>query len=65
MILQQENRICPTCGGSHFTKGVMKSSDANVRPIGKPFSLGSPVIFTFCKQCGEVASIKIEKPEKF
>jgi hypothetical protein len=43
----------------------MNNGYANVMPIGKTFSFGSPLIFTFCKRCGEVASIKVEKPEKF
>ncbi|MNC41197.1 hypothetical protein D3C76_226340 [compost metagenome] len=63
--MKQENRVCKTCGSSNFTEGEMRNGYANVMPIGKPFSFGSPVIFIFCKQCGEVASIIIEKPDKF
>lgn len=34
-------------------------------PIGSVFSVGSPYIFNFCKDCGEVAAIKVRKPQKF
>lgn len=33
-----------------------------VKPIG-PYSAGSPFIFRFCKDRGEVASIKVAKPQ--
>lgn len=56
---------CKACGSTTFTKGEINNGDANVMPIGKAFSFGSSIIFTFCKRCGEVSSIKIEKPEKF
>lgn len=63
--MNQENLICKACGSNNFTKGEISSGYANVMPIGKFLSTGSPVLYTFCKNCGEVASIKIQKPEKF
>jgi ribosomal protein L37E len=63
--MNEANLVCKSCGSTTFTKGEMNNGYANVMPIGKTFSFGSPLIFTFCKRCGEVASIKVEKPEKF
>jgi len=62
--MNQENLTCKACGSNTFTKGEVNNGHAHVMPIGK-FSFGSPVIYTFCKTCGEVASIKIKKPERF
>jgi uncharacterized Zn finger protein len=65
VIMNQENLTCKACGSTTFAKGEVNNGTANLMPIGKFFSFGSPVIFTFCKKCGEVASIKIEKPDMF
>ncbi|HIW31812.1 MAG TPA: hypothetical protein IAA29_03405 [Candidatus Paenibacillus intestinavium] len=63
--MNQENLTCKACGSTTFAKGEVNNEYAKVKPIGKMFTFGSPVIYTFCKNCGEVASIKIAKPEKF
>ncbi|MCR8656884.1 hypothetical protein [Paenibacillus endoradicis] len=63
--MNQENLTCKACGSNTFTKGEITNGYAFVMPIDKFLSSGSPVIYTFCKTCGEVASIKIKKPEKF
>ncbi|MEK3795617.1 hypothetical protein MKX42_28120 [Paenibacillus sp. FSL R7-0204] len=60
-----ENLTCKACGSTTFVKGEVNAVDARVMPIGKTFSFGSPVIYTFCKKCGEVASIRIKNPDKF
>lgn len=61
--------VCKSCGNDTFTSGQLGhgklSTDSNVRPIGSLFTSGSPLILSFCKKCGEVASIKVSKPEKF
>ena len=61
--------VCKACGNDSFTSGQLGhgklSSDSNVRPIGSLIASGSPLILSFCKNCGEVASIKVAKPEKF
>ncbi|MED4402463.1 hypothetical protein [Metabacillus fastidiosus] len=62
--MTQQELVCKSCGSESFTKGEM-SGYANIRPIDKIFTNGSPVIFTFCKNCGEVASIKIKNTKKF
>jgi hypothetical protein len=36
-----------------------------VKPLDKKFSTGSNKIITFCLNCGEVISIRVENPEKF
>jgi uncharacterized Zn finger protein len=65
VAMNQENVTCKACGGDTFVKGQISNGYANVMPINSFLSTGSPVIYTFCKRCGEVASIKIAKPEKF
>ncbi|ARK32381.1 hypothetical protein BkAM31D_22365 [Halalkalibacter krulwichiae] len=54
--------ICQNCGGSEFAEGTDFSS---VRPLDKKFSMGSIKIYSFCLDCGEVRSIRIENPSKF
>lgn len=63
----ENKQICQACGHDTFTTGQVGSitSEGNVRPIGSIMASGSPLILTFCKKCGEVASIKVAKPEKF
>ena len=59
--------VCKACGGDSFTTGQVGggTSQGNVRPIDSVFAVGSPFTFSFCKDCGEVASIKVAKPHKF
>ncbi|AJK87562.1 MULTISPECIES: hypothetical protein [Lysinibacillus] len=61
--------ICKACGKDSFATGQLGhgklSTDSNVRPIGSFIASGSPLILSFCKHCGEVASFKVAKPEKF
>lgn len=64
----ENNRLfCKACGNDSFTTGQVggPTSQGNVRHTGSVFSYGSPLILTFCKSCGEVASIKVAKPQKF
>lgn len=60
-----ENRICKACGGSTFAQGQINNGYSRVMPINKTFSWGSGLLLTFCKKCGEVASVKVENPQKF
>lgn len=53
---------CPECGGKDFLQG---SDYVHIRPLGKKLAVGSNKIFTFCADCGEVISTRIEKPDKF
>jgi transcription elongation factor Elf1 len=61
----QETFTCKVCGSNTFAQGEVSNGYANVMPAGKILSTGSPIIYTFCKNCGEVVSIKIAKPYKF
>ncbi|WP_151734526.1 hypothetical protein [Paenibacillus tengchongensis] len=63
--MSKENAACRSCGGTSFAQGEMNNGYANLMPVRKALSFGSPLLFTFCKKCGEVASIKVQKPEKF
>ncbi|MGE7912516.1 hypothetical protein [Lysinibacillus xylanilyticus] len=59
--------VCKACGSDSFTTGQVggNSSHGNIRPIGSIMAFGSPFLMTFCKECGEVASIKVDNPKKF
>ncbi|MFB7155428.1 hypothetical protein [Lysinibacillus sp. NPDC056232] len=63
--MSEEKLICKSCGSDSFTKGIMGNGFAYVKPADNIFKSGSPLIFTICKKCGEVASIKIKNFEKF
>ncbi|ASA19935.1 hypothetical protein [Paenibacillus donghaensis] len=61
----QDNLVCKACGSTTFVQGDMSNGYANLMPLDKKFSFGSPLLFTFCKKCGEVASIKVKNTDKF
>jgi len=65
--VEDKKLVCKSCGSDSFTIGQFGGdfNQGNVRPIDSVFSVGSPFIFNFCKDCGEVASIKVEKPQYF
>lgn len=62
-----EKLVCKVCGRDTFTTGQVggTTSQGNIRPIGAIMAVGSPLLMTFCKNCGEVASFKVVKPDKF
>lgn len=62
--MHQQKLTCKSCGSNSFTSGIMDNY-AKLRPTNKSFLAGSALIYTFCKDCGEVASIKVDKPHKF
>lgn len=55
---------CPECGSSEIEKGKL-SGYAAMRPEHKLMSFGSAVIADVCTDCGEIISMKVEKPEQF
>ncbi|WP_042224224.1 hypothetical protein [Oceanobacillus manasiensis] len=55
---------CKACGSDHFVQGRMGNGATSVKPIDK-LSGGSFIMLTFCSECGEVSSIKVENPSKF
>ncbi|MFJ7734033.1 hypothetical protein ACIQXF_19415 [Lysinibacillus sp. NPDC097231] len=67
--MEKNRLICKACGYNSFATGQLGhgkfTTEGNVRPIGSLIASGSPLILSFCKNCGEVASIKVAKPEKF
>ncbi|WP_042351636.1 hypothetical protein [Bacillus massiliigorillae] len=56
--------FCRACGNNTFTQGKLGNGYTSVTPVDKMFG-SSPLIITFCKECGEVASIKVKNPKKF
>ncbi|MEB1808811.1 MAG: hypothetical protein LPK26_16230 [Bacillaceae bacterium] len=53
---------CSKCNGIEFAEGT---DFMPIKPLEKKFSRGSSKIYTFCLNCGEVVSIRIEDPSKF
>lgn len=62
--MDEQRSICKSCGSDSFTSGIMDNY-AKLRPFDKSFYAGSALIYTFCKDCGEVSSIKVDKTFKF
>ncbi|MDE3840205.1 hypothetical protein C0966_12695 [Bacillus methanolicus] len=56
------DKNCPKCNGNEFTEG---SDFMPIKPLDKKLSMGSNKIYTFCLNCGEIISTRIENPEKF
>lgn len=55
---------CKACGNDTFSQGILGNGFTSVTPVHK--ALGSSrLILTLCKKCGEVASMRVEIPEKF
>jgi len=57
-----EQRKCPNCNGSEFAEG---DDFMPIKPIDKKMSFGSPKVYTFCLNCGEVISIRVKNSEMF
>lgn len=55
-----KNAECKACGKESFAVGELGHGYANVRPEGKKFHAGTPLLVTYCTSCGEVASFKIK-----
>ncbi|GGE83592.1 hypothetical protein [Priestia taiwanensis] len=55
---------CKKCGHTRFSEGVLgKSGYDKVRNPSKMFG-GSNLLLLFCESCGEVASLRVERPDK-
>ncbi|SKB00278.1 hypothetical protein SAMN04244570_2453 [Sporosarcina newyorkensis] len=52
---------CPSCNGNEFREGT---DFMPIKSKKSSFS-GSNKIYTFCLNCGEVVSIRIEDPKRF
>ena len=65
--MENNKLVCKTCGKDSFISGQVggNSSSGNRRPIGSKMAFGSPILMTFCKNCGEIASLKVANPKKF
>ena len=53
---------CPKCNGDKFAEG---SDFVNIRLLNKKMAMGSKKIYTFCLDCGEIVSIRVENPKNF
>ncbi|WDU79253.1 MULTISPECIES: hypothetical protein [Lysinibacillus] len=52
---------CKACGSSSFAIGELGHGYANIRPVNKRATTGSPVLLTYCQDCGEIASMKVKE----
>lgn len=59
---QIETKKCSNCGSTEFAEGFDYSP---LKPNNKISFGGSNKIYTFCLECGEVLSIKIENTNLF
>lgn len=62
--MDKDKLVCKICGNDSFTQGELGGAYANVRPVDALFS-NSPLILTICKNCGEIASMKVKNLQKF
>ncbi|WP_231634316.1 hypothetical protein [Salinicoccus sp. YB14-2] len=59
-----EEKECPECGSRDIEQGKL-SGYAAMRPKHRALSFGSAIIADVCTDCGEILSMKVEKPEQF
>ena len=59
-----EKKQCPKCGCEEIGKGKA-GGYGNILPVGKVFTMGSPVIFDICTNCGHILEMKVTQPYKF
>ncbi|AIF42997.1 hypothetical protein BME96_06245 [Virgibacillus halodenitrificans] len=57
-----EKKTCSECKGEEFAEGTDFMA---IKPLDKKLSKGSNKIYTFCLNCGEVISIRVDNPELF
>ncbi len=61
--MNMNEQKCFKCGGVEFAEGT---DFMPIKPLNKKLSFsGSNKIFTFCLNCGEVISTRIENPSLF
>ena len=53
---------CQKCNGIEFVEGT---DFMPIKPLDSKLSMGSSKIYTFCLNCGEVNSIRVENTSKF
>jgi predicted nucleic-acid-binding Zn-ribbon protein len=52
----------PKCNSTDFAEGT---DFMPIKPLDKKLSMGSNKIYTFCLNCGEIVSTRVENPDKF
>jgi predicted nucleic-acid-binding Zn-ribbon protein len=57
-----EGKRCKKCNSTEFAEGT---DFMPIKPLDKKLSMGSNKIYTFCLNCGEIVSTRVENPEKF
>jgi ribosomal protein L40E len=57
-------KICPKCNSTELGEGIL-SGEQSLRPKGKIFTMGSPIVATVCTKCGHIVDMKVKDPEKF
>jgi ribosomal protein L40E len=57
-------KVCPKCNSTELGEGIL-NGEQSLRPKGKIFTMGSPILATVCTKCGHIIELKVEDPEKF
>lgn len=55
---------CKACGSTSFAVGELGHGQANIRPVNKRATTGTPLLLTYCQNCGEIASMKVKEMGK-
>ncbi|QQZ09982.1 hypothetical protein [Heyndrickxia vini] len=61
----ENQQPCKTCGKTEFVQGKLGNGYSSLTEVDKILGKSSPLIFTFCKNCGEISSIKVKNPHNF
>ena len=60
----ENGKVCPKCNSTELGEGIL-SEEQSLRPKGKIFTMGSPIIATVCTRCGHIVEMKVKHPQKF
>ncbi|TQS74247.1 transcription initiation factor TFIIIB [Ornithinibacillus gellani] len=63
MAIYSSVEACPKCGETELGKG--KQSGYSVMSTKNKISMGSPIEYIICTQCGYIIEGYVTKPEKF
>lgn len=61
----EKNRKCPVCGCSEIGQGILTGYASKAPVKGGLFQSGSAISAEICTSCGNILSMRVEKPEQF
>ncbi|QED46857.1 hypothetical protein [Cytobacillus dafuensis] len=62
--MSDQRLTCKACGSNSFAVGEIGHGYANIRPVNKRMTQGSPLLLTYCQDSGEIASMKVKEISK-